>query len=125
MRAIKSKNTQPELIVRSIVHRLGYRFRLHRQGLPGKPDLVFPRLRKAVFVHGCFWHQHPSAACKDARPPKSNGSYWVPKLARTKVRDAEHLRALSEAGWGVAVIWECETKAQDTLAQRIAAFIKQ
>lgn len=93
MRRIRSKGTKPELIVRQLAHKLGYRFRLHRTDLPGKPDLVFPRRRKIIMVHGCFWHGHDDPACVDGqRKPKSNLDYWLPKLARNKARDAAALR---------------------------------
>src|ERR1700680_1455635 len=106
MRAIRSKDMLPELRVRSIAHRLGYRFRLHRKDLPGKPDLVFASRRKVIFVHGCFWHCHN---WKEAHTPKSNAEYWAPKLRRNKLRDEKNLEKLSEEGWQSLVIWECET----------------
>lgn len=109
MRRIKSKDMKPELLIRSLVHRMGYRFRLHAKDLPGKPDLVFRSRRKVIFVHGCFWHGHERAGCLDGRVPKSNVGYWGPKLVRNKKRDAEHIAALEAAGWKVKVIWECET----------------
>ena len=89
MRAIRSKGMRPELAVRSLVHKLGYRFRLHRKDLPGKPDLVFPSRRKVIFVHGCFWHSHQG--CKAAHIPKSNLDYWIPKLERNRARDARNI----------------------------------
>jgi DNA mismatch endonuclease (patch repair protein) len=107
MRRIRKVNTGPEMRVRRVAHALGYRFRLHRSELPGTPDLVFPRLRKAVFVNGCFWHQHPG--CKLARLPKSRPDYWLPKLRRNQERDLERLETLDARGWKVLVIWECET----------------
>src|SRR4051794_30888095 len=113
MRQIKSKGMKPELLVRSLVHKMGYRFRLHRKALPGKPDLVFGPKRKVIFVHGCFWHGHDDQACPDRRTPKSNLSYWTPKLARNKQRDAEHLSSLKAAGWRPMVIWECEVRKPD------------
>src|SRR5271163_4386487 len=106
MRKIRSKNTAPELILRSLVHRLGYRFRLHRKDLPGKPDLVFPARRKVIFVHGCFWHQHPG--CREGRVPGSRRDYWEPKLLRNQQRDATAKTALEERGWDVLTVWECE-----------------
>jgi DNA mismatch endonuclease (patch repair protein) len=95
MRAIRSKDMQPELKVRSLVHKLGYRFRLHRKDLPGKPDLVFGPRRKVIFVHGCFWHSHN---CKTAHVPKSNLEYWGPKLERNKTRDGKNIEALQMKG---------------------------
>jgi DNA mismatch endonuclease, patch repair protein len=120
MRQIRSKDTAPELIVRKLVYRLGYRYRLHRTDLPGKPDLVFSAKQKVIFVHGCFWHQH---RCIN-RMPQSNQTYWVPKLARNKARDARNMRELRASGWNVLVIWECETKNTDVLAKVIRRFLR-
>lgn len=120
MRAIRSKGMKPELAVRSLVHRLGYRFRLHRKDLPGKPDLVFGPRRKVIFVHGCFWHCHN---CKVAHDPKSNRDYWGPKLERNKLRDGENLRALLSGGWQSLVIWECELCDPSALCERISKFL--
>jgi DNA mismatch endonuclease, patch repair protein len=108
MRAIRSEGMKPEMLVRSLAHRLGYRFRLHRKDLPGKPDLTFPRLRAVIFVHGCFWHQHRKRTCADGRKPKSNTSYWVPKLKKNRIRDVKNMASLKLLGWKVLVIWECE-----------------
>ena len=124
MRAIKSKDTAPELVVRRMAHRIGYRYRLHVKALPGKPDLVFPSRRKVIFVHGCFWHQHPAGKCADARPPSSNLRYWKPKLARNAARDAEHIITLKANGWSVLVIWDCETKHLRKLATRLRRFLR-
>lgn len=124
MRAIRSKDMQPEMKVRSIAHAMGYRFRLHRKDLPGKPDMVFPSRRAVIFIHGCFWHQHPAPNCKDARPPKSNTAYWHPKLARNQARDGEHIAALQAQGWRVLVIWECQTKEEAALKQCLSAFLE-
>jgi DNA mismatch endonuclease, patch repair protein len=123
MRRIKSRGTKPELAVRRLVHCLGYRYRLHRKDLPGKPDLVFGPRRKVVFVHGCFWHCHGDPACLDGRAPRSNEDYWLPKLARNKVRDGASLAALEAAGWRVLVIWECEVRNVEALKARLVAFI--
>ena len=120
MRAIRSKDMQPELKVRSIVHRLGYRFRLHRKDLPGKPDLVFPSRRKVIFVHGCFWHSHGS---KVSHTPKSNFDYWGPKLERNVSRDRRNIEALRAAGWRALVIWECETTDEDHLRKSFVKFL--
>ncbi|SPJ33450.1 Very short patch repair protein [Kushneria phyllosphaerae] len=116
MRAIRSKNTSPEMVVRRLLHQMGYRFRLHRKDLPGKPDIVLPKYRTVIFVHGCFWHQHPDPDCKDARLPKSNPDYWLPKLERNRVRDLEHQIKLENEGWNVVVIWACETKLKHSPA---------
>jgi DNA mismatch endonuclease (patch repair protein) len=120
MRAIRSKDMKPELAVRRLVHRLGYRFRLHRHDLPGRPDMVFPARRKVIFVNGCFWHSHD---CKSAHVPKSNRDYWGPKLERNRLRDAQHLEALKEAGWKTLVIWECETRDENRLGKRLERFL--
>lgn len=123
MRAIRSKDTTPELIVRRTAHHMGYRYRIHVKSLPGKPDLVFPSRLKAIFVHGCFWHQHPGGKCADARPPRSNLRYWQPKLARNAMRDVEHIIRLKANGWRVLVIWDCETKHARQLAARLRRFL--
>nr|WP_051335415.1 very short patch repair endonuclease [Methylocapsa acidiphila] len=121
MRAVKSTNTRPEMIVRSLAHRLGFRFRLHRKTLPGCPDLVFPTRRKAIFVNGCFWHGHD---CKrGARAPKNNAAYWRAKIARNVTRDAQSNSALLADGWDVLTIWECEIKDLEGLAARLHAFL--
>lgn len=123
MRRIRAKGMRPELAVRSLVHKMGYRFRLHRKELPGKPDLVFVSLRKVIFVHGCFWHSHKG--CKTAHIPKSNLNYWRPKLKRNRIRDAKHLAALKADGWKALVIWECETRGERALQKRIKLFLSK
>lgn len=123
MAAIRSKNTKPEMIVRSMVHGLGFRYRLHRKDLPGKPDLVFGPRRKVIFVHGCFWHLHPDPGCKDARIPQSRRDYWQPKLTRNTERDREHVQKLEAMGWQVLIIWECEVRRPDDLRERVSAFL--
>jgi|SRR6185437_7963437 len=120
MRAIRSKDMKPELAVRSLVHRLGYRFRLHGTDLPGKPDLVFRSRRKVIFVHGCFWHSHD---CSKAHLPKSNQDYWKPKLQRNQARDVKHIEALAAAGWQTLVIWECETGDISLVGKKITKFL--
>jgi DNA mismatch endonuclease, patch repair protein len=122
MRRIKSKNTKPEVLLRSLLYGQGYRFRIHRKDLPGKPDLVFAGRRKVIFVHGCFWHQHPG--CREGRLPGTRQEYWQPKLGRNVERDTHHRQQLNEMGWDVLVIWECELAAQrtDTL-DKIGAFL--
>lgn len=121
MRAIHSKDTRPEWIVRRLVHRLGYRYRLHVRGLPGSPDLVFPIRRKILFVHGCFWHGHDCR--RGARPPKSNEDYWRAKVARNRTRDERNRTSLALGGWKTLVIWECEIADRDALGIRIAQFL--
>jgi DNA mismatch endonuclease (patch repair protein) len=121
MRRIRSVGMKPEMLVRRLVHALGYRFRLHRKELSGKPDLVFVRRRKVIFVHGCFWHQHQE--CKAGRLPKSNRGYWRPKLARNIERDAQNLLALKSEGWKVCVIWECETKDEVKIRRKLRRFL--
>lgn len=123
MRRIRSKDMRPELAVRSLVHKLGSRFRLHRKNLPGKPDLVFVAQRKVIFVHGCFWHSHQG--CKSAHVPKSNLDYWGPKLERNRSRDKKNIAALKAEGWRTLVIWECETRSERALKERIKLFMSK
>lgn len=121
MASIRGKNTKPEMVVRKLVHGLGFRFRLHRRDLPGSPDLVFPRMRKVIFVHGCFWHRHPG--CRFAYTPKSNIRFWLTKLNTNMRRDAMMQQALVEAHWEVLVVWECEVENLVTLSQKILSFL--
>ena len=123
MSRIRGRGTKPELIVRRIAHRLGFRFRLHRKDLPGRPDIVFPRHRAVIMVHGCFWHRHPG--CKHASSPKTRESYWKSKLDDNVARDRRNETALRELGWRVMVIWECETKDREAVAARIKSFLLQ
>jgi DNA mismatch endonuclease, patch repair protein len=123
MKHIRSKNTVPELTVRRIVYGLGFRYRLHVSGLPGKPDIVLRKLRKVIFVHGCFWHQH--VECRDGRLPTSRQEYWKPKLERNMTRDAEHIASLHSRGWEVLVVWECRTKAHAALKDEIELFLSR
>lgn len=117
MAAIKGKNTKPEMVVRSACHQLGLRYRLHRKDLPGTPDLVFPKYRLCIFVHGCFWHRHPG--CKLAYTPKSKLDFWLPKLAKNVERDLNAQQALVAQGWRVVIIWECHTKNREVLRTEI------
>lgn len=121
MRAVRGKDTVPELVVRRLMHRLGYRFRLHSAKLPGKPDLTLPKHKTVIFVHGCFWHGHQG--CARSIPPKSNAAFWEAKLARNRERDADQVAALGETGWRVLIVWECETKNLQLLATRISDFL--
>lgn len=123
MRRIRSTDTAPEMAVRRMAFALGYRYRLHRRDLPGKPDLVFPGKRKIIFVNGCFWHQHHD--CNEGRPPKSNRTYWLPKLERTVERDHTALRRLRRSGWSVMVIWECELKRPSVVRRRLQTFLSR
>ena len=120
MGRVRQRNTKPEITVRSIAHALGYRFRLHREDLPGKPDIVFPRHRKVIFVHGCFWHRHD---CKKATTPSTNVEFWQEKFDRNVERDQRALDNLSEMGWNSMVIWECETKSAVEIAEKVTAFL--
>lgn len=121
MARVRSTNTRPELIVRKLVFALGYRYRLHVREFAGRPDLVFRKLRKVIFVHGCFWHRH--AACTLARLPKSRLGFWVPKLEGNKQRDQRNQRALAEDGWKVLTIWECQLKDVGRLQTTIRKFL--
>lgn len=121
MAGIKGKNTKPEMVVRRLVHGMGFRFRLHRKDLPGSPDLVFPRLRKVIFVHGCFWHRHPG--CRLAYTPKSNTQFWTDKLEANMRRDALALQALDTLGWDVLIVWECEVSNLLALAPKLSSFL--
>jgi DNA mismatch endonuclease (patch repair protein) len=117
MAGIRGKDTTPELCVRRAAHALGYRFRLHRRDLPGSPDLVFPRLRKVILVHGCYWHRHPG--CRFAYTPKSNTAFWERKFEENKERDRRQLLELALLGWDPLVIWECTTYNLDELQRQI------
>ena len=108
MQAVKGKNTSPEVLVRQYLHRQGYRFRLHRKDLPGKPDIVLPKYKTVIFINGCFWHRHQG--CKHATMPASNIDYWEKKFKRTQERDKSQYRQLEELGWKVYIVWECEVK---------------
>ncbi len=121
MARIRSKNTGPEIRVRQLVHSLGYRFRLHRNDLPGRPDLVFPSRRMVIFVHGCFWHAH--GRCKTANQPKTHRAYWSDKFTRNKARDRANRQKLRRQGWAVLILWECQTKSCDKMRGRIVGFL--
>jgi len=121
MAGIRGKNTKPEMVVRKLVHGMGFRFRIHRTDLPGSPDLVFPRLRRVIFVHGCFWHRHPG--CRLAYTPKSNTQFWLDKLAANTWRDALAVKALDALGWEVLIVWECEVSNLIALTQRLNSFL--
>lgn len=123
MRAVRSRDTAPEITVRSMVHQMGYRFRLHRKDLPGKPDLVFPRLHKVILVNGCFWHGHDCA--RGSRAPKTNEAYWRGKIALNRARDARNAAKLQSAGWRSAIVWECELRVATRVKRRLATFLQR
>jgi DNA mismatch endonuclease (patch repair protein) len=124
MRRIRAKDTAPEITVRKLLHGLGYRFRLHSRDLPGRPDLVFRSRRKAIFVHGCFWHAHDSASCPEyGRIVKTNRAYWGPKLLGNRARDERHCNSLRESGWSVFTVWDCEIGDRRQLSRRLKKFL--
>ena len=124
MGRVRAKDTKPEMVVRRLIHRMGFRYRLHVRELPGCPDLVFPRFRKVLFVHGCFWHRHPESTCKLARLPKSRLDFWRPKLEGNRLRDIENQGALLALGWRFMVIWECEIGDVQALGNKIKMFLE-
>lgn len=121
MARVRREHTEPELVVRRLLYRLGYRYRLHRRDLPGTPDICFPGRKKAVFVHGCFWHRHPG--CRRASTPKTRTSFWSDKFAQNVARDRRKLAALRRLGWHPLVIWECETENPAELVGVLSAFL--
>ncbi len=123
MARVKNKNTSPEWTVRRLIHRLGFRYRLHARDLPGRPDLVFRSRRKVIFVHGCFWHQHPDPQCALARQPKSRQEFWLPKFTANVARDARVQVELAKKGWGVFVVWECGLRDLKSLENRLRGFL--
>ena len=122
MGQVKSKGMKPEMQVRRLLHRLGYRYRLHRTDLPGRPDLVFPARHKIVFVNGCFWHYH--SGCPRVRIPATNRDYWLAKLERNRARDERNLGLLEESGWAVTTVWECQLRDLATTTERLIAFLE-
>lgn len=123
MARVRGKNTTPELVVRRAVHGLGFRYRLHGRGLPGKPDLVFRKARKLIFVHGCFWHRHAAASCRLARLPKSRLGFWKPKLQANHLRDVRNVATLRGDGWRVLIVWECQLSNKARLRRRLKTFL--
>jgi DNA mismatch endonuclease, patch repair protein len=121
MARVRGKNSKPETVVRGLAHALGYRFRLHRRNLPGTPDLVFPRLHKAIFVHGCFWHRHPK--CTRTTTPKTRAAFWAAKFADNVRRDSRIQRQLKAAGWDLLIVWECETFNPGALSTKLDVFL--
>jgi len=124
MGRIHGRNTAPEVVVRRLVSSLGYRYRLHVGRLPGKPDLVFARRRKVIFVHGCFWHRHRHSRCRLARLPKSRLEFWLPKLEGNSARDKRNLTALRRAGWRTLIVWECQLRNVAGLSRRVQRFLE-
>ena len=122
MAQVKSKGMKPEMKVRRLLHGLGYRYRLHRSDLPGRPDLVFPSRKKVVFVNGCFWHYHRN--CERVRIPATNRDYWVGKLERNRDRDERNLGLLREEGWSAITAWECELRDMEASSERLVRFLE-
>ncbi|MBF8678602.1 very short patch repair endonuclease [Pseudomonas fulva] len=123
MSGIRAKNTKPELMVRRFLHAHGYRFRIHRKDLPGNPDLVFPKLKVCIFVHGCFWHRHPR--CRYATNPKTRPEFWSDKFQKNVARDLTNIDSLEKAGWRVLVVWECQLKNNEKILAELLSTLKQ
>ena len=123
MAGIRGKNTKPEMIVRRLLHVMGYRYRLHAQDLPGRPDVVFRRRRAVIFVHGCFWHRHSDSECKLSRLPKTRLDFWLPKLDSNQKRDEANREALQKMGWKQLVLWECQLRDEASLRTQLKAFL--
>ena len=121
MAAVRSADTGPELVVRRLAHKMGYRYRLNVRALPGSPDVVFSGRRKVIFVHGCFWHRH---RCKRGTTPKTRLSYWLPKFEANQRRDRDNMRELRRAGWDILTVWECHTRRPERLRARLRAFLE-
>lgn len=124
MSRVRARDTKPEMVVRQLLHAMGYRYRLHAKDLPGKPDIVFRRQRLAIFVNGCFWHRHPDPECRLARMPKSRLDFWLPKLEANRHRDVENEERLAALGWRVLLVWECELRDREQLGNILRRFIK-
>ena len=124
MARVRNKDTKPEFRVRRLVTAMGYRYRLHYKKVPGHPDLAFPGRRKAIFVHGCFWHRHPSATCPLARLPKSRLDFWLPKLEGNRARDLRKEAELLARGWEVHIVWECELRDEESLVRNLRHFLE-
>ena len=123
MRAVRSRDTEPEMVVRRLLHRRGYRYRLHRKDLPGTPDIVFGPRRKVIFVHGCFWHGH--SCPRGSRLPATNTEYWSAKIRRNVLRHSQQVKQLRHSGWAVLVVWECELFDQAAFADRLMGFLAE
>lgn len=124
MARVRNRDTKPELVVRRMLHAMGYRYRLHAKDLPGKPDIVFRGRKKVIFVHGCFWHRHPDPACPLARMPKSRLDFWLPKLEANRARDVATVGKLEAMGWSVLLVWECELRDREHLGNKLRRFIE-
>jgi DNA mismatch endonuclease (patch repair protein) len=125
MSSVRSQDTQPEILIRSAIHRLGFRFRLHVKALPGTPDIVLPKHKKIIFVNGCLWHGHPN--CGRAQLPQSNGKFWSEKISRNKLRDRKSIKALRKLGWGVMLIWQCQLRSKSgfhKVEKRLETFLR-
>ena len=123
MSLVRSKDTSPELALRRLVHKMGFRYRLHVGNLPGKPDMVFPSRRAVIFMHGCFWHRHPG--CKLARIPKSRIGFWREKLNKNRKRDLRNIKMLKEMGWRVLIVWECELRDLERVSKKVKGFLER
>lgn len=121
MSAVRGRDTKPEMVVRRLLHSMGYRYRLHRKDLPGSPDLVFGKRKKAIFVHGCFWHRHPG--CPKTTTPKTRIEFWAKKFNQNVARDRRDEERLAQMGWRTLTVWECETRAIQDLAEKLRAFL--
>ena len=124
MSRVKGRDTKPEMVVRRLLHAMGFRYRLHAKDLPGKPDIVFRGRRLAIFVNGCFWHRHPGPECRLARLPKSRLDFWIPKLEANRRRDVENIERLEALGWRVLLVWECELRDSEQLGNTLRRFIE-
>lgn len=122
MSRVRHTSTKPELVVRSMLHSMGFRFRLNRKDLPGTPDIVLPKFKTVIFVHGCFWHRHIN--CSKATTPKQNASFWLDKFERNMIRDAQKVRDLEDLGWHIIIGWECETRNKDELKSKLIWLLK-
>ncbi|MBA3526878.1 MAG: DNA mismatch endonuclease Vsr [Sphingomonas sp.] len=125
MALVRNRDTKPEILVRKLLHKMGFRYRLHDRRLPGSPDLVFRPRRKVMFVHGCFWHRHPDPRCKLARMPKSRVDFWAPKLEGNRERDLRHQSELDALGWRYLIVWECELAHREQLQNKMIAFLRE
>lgn len=124
MGLVRGKDTKPELVVRALVHGMGFRYALYRRDLPGCPDLVFAPRKKVIFVHGCFWHRHSSSKCRLARLPKSRLDFWVAKLEANRHRDEKNMRALRSVGWKILLVWECQLSHKEQLKNKLRRFLE-